>query len=140
MCHSSCRLLRLLQHRRMKEADFCRWIASLCKLDSFVWCTDNHKSNNSSHSFYFREHLVTCGSVTRNGVSHQIGAAALHCYVTKAQQTSSSSRADKVPNCRKLIDEEGNVLIQYILELDSRAQSPRLHDVGAMANRLLELR
>ena len=50
------------------------------------------------------------------------------------------SRADTVPNCRKLTDDEENLLIQYILKLDSRAQPPRLRDVKAMANHLLELR
>ena len=50
------------------------------------------------------------------------------------------SRADTIPNCRKLTDDEESLLIQYILELDSRAQPPRLRDVEAMANRLLELR
>ena len=50
------------------------------------------------------------------------------------------SRADTTPNCRKLTDEEEILLIQYIIDLDSRAQPPRHRDVEAMANRLLELR
>jgi len=50
------------------------------------------------------------------------------------------SRADTIPNRRKLTDEEEIHLIQHILDLDSRAQPPRLRDVEAMANRLLELR
>lgn len=50
------------------------------------------------------------------------------------------SRADTIPNRRKLTDEEEIHLIQHIFDLDSRAQPPRLRDVEAMANRLLELR
>ena len=49
-------------------------------------------------------------------------------------------QADSIPKSRRLTNEEENLLIQYILSLDSRAQPPRLHDVEAMANRLLELR
>ena len=50
------------------------------------------------------------------------------------------SRADTIPKSRKLTNEEEIHLIQYILDLDSRSQPPRLRDVEAMANRLLELR
>lgn len=49
-------------------------------------------------------------------------------------------RADTVSKSRKLLDEEENMIIQYILDLDSWAQPLRLYDIEAMANRLLELR
>ncbi|CEJ95254.1 hypothetical protein VHEMI10745 [[Torrubiella] hemipterigena] len=49
-------------------------------------------------------------------------------------------RADTTSKSRKLTNDEENTIIQYILNLDARAQPPRLRDVEAMANRLLELR
>ena len=49
-------------------------------------------------------------------------------------------RADTTPGSRKLTDPEEKLIIERILDLDSRAQPPRLRDVEAMANRLLELR
>lgn len=58
----------------------------------------------------------------------------------KRQYSKISSGADKIPDCRKLADDEEKLLIRYILELNSRAQLSRLRDVEAMANRLLELR
>ena len=49
-------------------------------------------------------------------------------------------RAETTSKSQRLTIEEENHLIEYILDLDSRAQPPRLRDVEAMANRLLELR
>jgi hypothetical protein len=48
-----------------------------------------------------------------------------------------TARCDTTPNCRKLTDLEGSVIIQYILDLDSRSFPPRLCGVRDMANRLL---
>ena len=57
----------------------------------------------------------------------------------RRRRNKTPSRAETTPNRRKLTDEEESQLIEYILHLDSRAQPPRLRDVEAMANRLLEL-
>lgn len=56
------------------------------------------------------------------------------------RQRNIPSQADTTPKSRKLTNEEESLLIQYILDLDSRSQPPRLRDVEVMANRLLELR
>lgn len=50
------------------------------------------------------------------------------------------SRADTTSKVRRLTIDEEKLLIQYIIDLDSRSQPPRLRDVEVMANRLLELR
>jgi hypothetical protein len=47
------------------------------------------------------------------------------------------ARDDCIPNSRKLDDLEEEVIIQYILDLDSRVFPPRHRDVEEMANRLL---
>lgn len=47
------------------------------------------------------------------------------------------SRRDTTPNSRKLTDMEEQVIVQHILDLDSRAFPPRVSSVEDMANRLL---
>ncbi|TVY62381.1 hypothetical protein Focb16_v004163 [Fusarium oxysporum f. sp. cubense] len=47
------------------------------------------------------------------------------------------ARSDCIPNSRKLDDLEEQVMVQYILDLDSRGFPPRHRDVEEMANRLL---
>ena len=47
------------------------------------------------------------------------------------------SRGDIIANSRKLTDLEESVIIQYILDLDSKGFPPRLSGVEDMANRLL---
>ena len=49
----------------------------------------------------------------------------------------SQAQADKIPNCRKLSDLEEQIIVQYILDLDSRGFPCRHRDVEEMANRLL---
>jgi hypothetical protein len=49
----------------------------------------------------------------------------------------TSSRRDILANSRKLTDSEESVLVQYIIDLDSRAFPPRLSGVEDMANLLL---
>jgi hypothetical protein len=44
---------------------------------------------------------------------------------------------DFVPESRKLTKSEETAIIQYIIDLDSRAFPPRISDVGDMANLLL---
>ncbi|RKK31124.1 hypothetical protein BFJ66_g15995 [Fusarium oxysporum f. sp. cepae] len=47
------------------------------------------------------------------------------------------ARSDCIPNSRKLSDLEEQVIVQYILDLDSRGFPSRLCDIEEMANRLL---
>ncbi|ENH66612.1 hypothetical protein FOC1_g10001294 [Fusarium oxysporum f. sp. cubense race 1] len=47
------------------------------------------------------------------------------------------ARSDCIPNSRKLSDLEEQVIVQYILDLDSRGFPSRHCDVEEMANRLL---
>jgi hypothetical protein len=47
------------------------------------------------------------------------------------------ARSDCIPNSRKLSDLEEQVIVQYILDLDSRGFPSRHRDVEEMANRLL---
>ena len=47
------------------------------------------------------------------------------------------SRGDIIPNSRKLSDLEEQIIIEYIIDLDSRGFPPRLRGVEEMANRLL---
>jgi hypothetical protein len=47
------------------------------------------------------------------------------------------ARSDCIPNSRKLSDLEEQVIVQYILDLDSRGFPSRYRDVDEMANRLL---
>ncbi len=59
--------------------------------------------------------------------------------LTRRQQ-ERLSRADTTTHSRKLTNKEEDLLIQHILDLDAQSQPPRLRDVEAMANRLLELK
>ena len=51
-----------------------------------------------------------------------------------------SSRQDILANSRKLTDLEEEVIVQYILELDSRGFPPRIDNVQDIANLLLATR
>jgi hypothetical protein len=50
------------------------------------------------------------------------------------------SRHDIIPNSRKLSDLEEQMLLQSIIDLDSRGFPPQIHIVEDMANRLLAAR
>ncbi|KAL9562888.1 hypothetical protein ACKAV7_013074 [Fusarium commune] len=53
------------------------------------------------------------------------------------RQKGIQSRSDWVPKSRKLSDLEEQIIVQFILDLDSRGFPPRLPGVEEMANRLL---
>jgi hypothetical protein len=59
-------------------------------------------------------------------------------YPTLQHRSSGrQARSDYVPSSRKLSDLEEQIIVQYILDLDSRGFPPRHRDVEEMANRLL---
>jgi hypothetical protein len=53
------------------------------------------------------------------------------------RQKGMRSRRDWIPKTRKLSDLKEQIIVQFILDLDSRGFSPRLCGVEDMANRLL---
>lgn len=53
------------------------------------------------------------------------------------RKRGQSARRDTLPPCRKLTNLEESIIVQYILDLDSRSFPPRLCGVQDMANRLL---
>ncbi|KAL9563897.1 hypothetical protein ACKAV7_011932 [Fusarium commune] len=53
------------------------------------------------------------------------------------RQKGIQSRSDWFPKSRKLSNLEEQIIVQFILDLDSRGFPPRLHYVEEMANRLL---
>ncbi|KAJ3453776.1 hypothetical protein MRS44_018408 [Fusarium solani] len=55
----------------------------------------------------------------------------------RRRQNGIQSRRDTIPNSRKLSDLEEQIVVQFILDLDSRGFPPRLRGVEEMANRLL---
>ncbi|KAJ3542614.1 hypothetical protein NM208_g4000 [Fusarium decemcellulare] len=55
----------------------------------------------------------------------------------RRRQQGIQSRRDTIPNSRRLSDLEEQILVQFILDLDSRGFPPRLRFVEEMANRLL---
>jgi hypothetical protein len=58
----------------------------------------------------------------------------------RQRRRGRSSRRNCVPNSRKLTDLEESVIIQYILDLDSRGFSPKYNAVRDMANNILATR
>ncbi|RKK79541.1 hypothetical protein BFJ71_g16207 [Fusarium oxysporum] len=58
-------------------------------------------------------------------------------YALRRRQKGIQSRRDTIPNSRRLSDLEEQIIVQFILDLDSRGFPPRLRDVEEMANRLL---
>ena len=53
------------------------------------------------------------------------------------RQQGIQSRRDWIPQSRRLSDLEEQIIIQFILDLDSRGFPPRLRSVEEMANLLL---
>ena len=55
----------------------------------------------------------------------------------RRRQNGIQARLDTIPNSRKLSDLEEEILIHFILDLDSRGFPPRLRGVKDMADQLL---
>jgi len=53
------------------------------------------------------------------------------------RQQGILSQRDTIPKLRKLSDVEEQIIVQFILNLDSRGFPPRLRGVEEMANRLV---
>lgn len=62
---------------------------------------------------------------------------AVHYTKLSRRRRGMQSRRDIPANSRKLTDLEESVIVQYILELDSKGFPPRLSGVEDIANRLL---
>ncbi|CEI70977.1 hypothetical protein FVEN_g9660 [Fusarium venenatum] len=61
----------------------------------------------------------------------------VHFQTLHYRSQGRQAREDYIPSSRKLSNLEEEVIVQYILDLDSRGFSPRHRDVEEMANRLL---
>ncbi|RKK91618.1 hypothetical protein BFJ70_g17804, partial [Fusarium oxysporum] len=61
----------------------------------------------------------------------------VHFRTLHYRSQGRQARDDCIPNSRKLSDLEEQVIVQYILDLDSRGFPSRHCDVEEMANRLL---
>jgi hypothetical protein len=71
--------------------------------------------------------------------------AAAHAYNVKQQALSQRAkgilfRIETPPNCLKLTGTEEQMIVQYILDLDSRGFAPWLCEVADMADKLLGAR
>ncbi|KAJ3454531.1 hypothetical protein MRS44_013131 [Fusarium solani] len=58
-------------------------------------------------------------------------------YALRRRHNGIQSQRDTTPKSRKLSDLEEQIIVQFILDLDSRGFPPRLRGVEEMANRLL---
>ncbi|KAJ0133796.1 hypothetical protein HZ326_23144 [Fusarium oxysporum f. sp. albedinis] len=71
-------------------------------------------------------------SLRRAAKVYEVNYNTLH-----ARHNGIQSQADTIPNSRKLSNLEEQIMVQYILDLDSRKFPPRLRFVEEMANSLL---
>ncbi|KAG8349172.1 hypothetical protein FVEN_g12601 [Fusarium venenatum] len=71
-------------------------------------------------------------SLRRAAFLYNVPFQTLH-YRSQGRQ----ARVDCIPNGRKLSDQEEQIIVEYILNLDSRGFPSRHRDVEEMANRLL---
>ncbi|GKU14587.1 unnamed protein product [Fusarium langsethiae] len=59
-------------------------------------------------------------------------------YALRRRHNGIQSRRDWIPKSRKLSNLEEQIIVRFILDLDSRGFPPRLRGVEEMANRLLD--
>ena len=71
-------------------------------------------------------------SIRRAATTYEINEHRL-----RRRRKGIQSQRDTIPKSRKLSDLEEQIIIQFILDLDSRGFPPRLCGVEEMANRLL---
>ncbi|KAL2889053.1 hypothetical protein HOO65_030554 [Ceratocystis lukuohia] len=71
-------------------------------------------------------------SIRRAAIAHEIDERRL-----RRRRKGIQSRCDWVPKSRKFSDPEEQIIVQFILDLDSRGFLARLRGVEEMANRLL---
>jgi hypothetical protein len=85
--------------------------------------------------------VILALQAVENDPSLSLRAAAkiygVHHTKLSSRKRGRKERRDTIANSRKLTDLEESVLVQYILDLDSRAFPPRLRGVEDMANQLL---
>ena len=85
--------------------------------------------------------IVLALQALRNDPTLSLRAAAeiysVHHTKLSRRQRGKQSRRDITANSRKLTDLEESVIVQYILDLDSKGFPPRLSGVEDMADRLL---
>jgi hypothetical protein len=62
------------------------------------------------------------------------------CTTLAQRRDGRPTRRDSLANLRKLIDLEKETIVQYVIELDTRAFLPRLYGVEDIANYLLRER
>ena len=87
-----------------------------------------------------RQVLLALQALQNNPNLSLRGAARLYqvnYWALRRRHNGIQSRRDWIPKSRKLSDLEEQIIIQFILDLDSRGFPPRLRSVEEMANRLL---
>jgi hypothetical protein len=87
--------------------------------------------------------LLALQAIEKDPLLSQRRAASIFnvSHVTLARRArGTTSRRDSPPNSAKLTALEEKVIIERILDLDSRSCSPRIKDVGAMADLILAAR
>jgi hypothetical protein len=95
--------------------------------------------NHAQSPLYESRLFLTKQAIDQGRVRSNRGAAETY-YVNrmtlKRRRDGTHSRRDCTPNSRKLTDPEESVIVQRILDLDSRGFPPRLSAVEDMANKL----
>jgi hypothetical protein len=87
-----------------------------------------------------RQILLALQALRNNPKLSLRGAARLYqvnYWALRRRQNGIQSRRDWIPKSRKLSDLEEQIIVKFILDLDSRGFPPRLRGVEEMANRLL---
>ncbi|KAJ3542310.1 hypothetical protein NM208_g4167 [Fusarium decemcellulare] len=93
-----------------------------------------------SQSYSERQILLALQALQNNPKLSLRGTAKLYqvsYWALRRRYNGIQSRCDWIPKSRRLSDLEEQIIIQFILDLDSRGFPPRLRAVEEMANRLL---